>query len=286
MCRKRSDGVKLKHCDPILRMTSYIMPQRYDAQVFSKTKIKCEKIDEFIKSEREKGNRFTYMHVVLAGLVRMYAYRPKMNRFVMNRKVYARKNISICFVIKKKLREDAPETTVKIEFTGKESIYQVKEKIDKVINENCAVTDKNDTDDVARKLLKLPNGFLKFVMGLLKFMDNHGLLPKKLIKASPFHTTCFLTNMKSLGTDYVYHHLYEFGTTGQFVSMGKEHFEPIVDEFDNISKRKIMKLGMVVDERVCDGFYYSKGIKLGTKFIENPDLLIEPLDEIVEDNEK
>lgn len=284
MC-KRIDGKRIKHGDPILRMTSYIMPHRYDAQVFCKNKIKCEKIDEFIREEGEKGIKFNYMHIVIAGLVRMYAERPKMNRFVMNRKVYARKNISICFAIKKTLREDAPETTLKIEFTGKESIYEVKEKIDKVIADNCKVEDSNNTDAMANKLLKLPNWFLKFVMGFLVFLDNHGMLPKKLINLSPFHASCFLTNMKSLGTDYVYHHIYEFGTVSQFISMGKEHIEPVVDEYDNVVNKKILKMGMVIDERVCDGFYYSKGIKIGTRYIENPQMLREPLENIVEDKD-
>ena len=284
MC-KRKDGVKLKHCDPILRMTSYIMPYRYDSQVFSKAKINCENIDKFIREESKKGNKFTYMHIVIAGLVRMYANRPKMNRFIINRRIYSRNGISICFAMKKTLKEDAPETTLKLEFTGKESIYEVKNKIDNAILENSKVDDSNETDKLANKLLKLPNWFLKFVMKVLSFMDNHGMLPKKLINASPFHTTLFLTNMKSLSTDYVYHHIYDFGTTGQFISMGKEHIEAVVENGE-VVQRKIMKLGMVIDERICDGFYYSKGIKFGTRFIENPELLKEPLEEIVEDNEK
>ncbi len=285
MCKKRSDGKRLKHCDPILRMTSYIMPHRYDAQVFSKDKIRCENIDKFIKEEAEKSNKFKYMHIVIAGLVRMYAMRPKLNRFIMNRKIYARNNISICFAMKKALSEDAPETTIKLDFTGKENIYEIRDIINNAIAENSKVEDNNDTDKTAQKLLKLPNFLLKFAMCFIRWMDNHALLPKKLIKVSPFHTTCFVTNMKSLGTDYVYHHLYDFGTTGQFIGMGKEHIEPVVDDDGNVSKQKIMKLGMVIDERLCDGFYYAKAIKYGTKFIENPNLLTERLEEIIVDNE-
>ena len=283
MC-KRKDGIKLKHCDPILRMTSYIMPYRYDAQVFCKARIKCEKIDEFIREQSAKGVKFNYMHIVIAGLVRMYANRPKMNRFIMNRKIYARKGISVCFAVKKTLREDAPETTLKLNFTGKESIYEIKEIIDNAIKENAKVEDTNETDKLVGKLLKLPNWLLKFAVKFLRFMDNHGMVPKKLLEASPFHTTLFLTNMKSLGSSYVYHHLYDFGTTSQFISMGKEKEETVVSGGE-ITKGKIMDLGMVVDERICDGLYYAHGIKYGTKYIENPTLLLESLDSIVEDNE-
>ncbi len=285
MCKKRSDGVRLKHCDPILRMTSYIMPHRYDAQVFSKVSIRCQNIDNFIAEENKKGNRFTYMHIVIAGLVRMYAMRPKLNRFIINRKIYARNNISVCFAMKKALKEDAPETTIKLEFTGLENIYEVKEKIDEAIRENSKIEDSNDTDKAAKRLLSLPNWLLKTAMCFIRWMDNHALLPKKLIKVSPFHTTCFVTNMKSLGTDYVYHHLYDFGTTGQFAGMGKEHIQPVVDDDGNVKTQKIMKIGMAIDERLCDGFYYAKAIKYCTRFIENPNLLYDRLDEIVKDNE-
>lgn len=284
MCKKRKDGIKLKHCDPTLRMTSYIMPYRYDAQVFCKNNVKCEKIDEFIRKEGEKGIKFNYMHIVIAGLVRMLANRPKMNRFIINRKVYARKGISICFTVKKTLKENAPETVLKLEFTGQESIYEVKEIIDKAIDENKKIEDSNDTDKLANNLLRLPNWFLKFVMKFIRWMDNHGLLPKSLIKASPFHCSLFLTNMKSIATGYVYHHLYDFGTVGQFLSMGKESLEAVVENGE-IVKRKIMKMGMVVDERICDGLYYAHGIKMGTRFIENPELLTERMEEIVKDDE-
>lgn len=121
-------------------------------------------------------------------------------------------------------------------------------------------------------------------MKFVRWLDNHGLVPKKLLKASPFHTTMFLTNMKSLGSEYVYHHLYDFGTTSQFISIGKEHIEPVIEN-DELTKGKILKLGMVIDERICDGLYYAHGIKIGTRFIENPSLLRERLEEIVVDDE-
>lgn len=285
MC-KRKDGTKLKDVDPILRMTSYIMPYRYDAQVFSKTEVNCEKIDQFIREEREKDSRFTYMHIVIAGLVRMYAERPKMNRFIINRKVYSRNGITLAFTVKKTLKEDAPETTLKLEFKGTENIYEIRDMIDNAIKENFNVEDQNNTDKLAQKLLSLPNFFLKFVMKFVRFLDNHGMLPQKLINASPFHVSCFLTNMKSISTSYVYHHIYDFGTVGQFISMGKETKNAIIDENDEVKVAKMMPLGLVIDERICDGLYYAHAIKTGVKYIENPYLMKENLENIVEDNGK
>ena len=283
----RNDGKKLKHIDPILRMTTYIMPQRYDAMVNYKGQVHCEKIDQFIREKQEQeGIKFNYMHVILAGIVRMYALRPRLNRFVMNGNVYARNKIVLSFVIKRKLTDDGEETSIKLEFDGTESIYDVKRMMDEAIEQNKQTDAKNSTDKFVGVLLKIPNFILKFVMGCIRFFDRHGMLPKSVIKLSPFHTGCFVTNMKSISCDYIYHHLYDFGTTGLFVAMGKEHLEPVVDqETGEITKSKIMNLGVVIDERICDGLYNSKSIKVGIKHFENPYLLAERLspEEVLKD---
>lgn len=276
----RNDGKKLKHVDPILRMTSYIMPKRYDAMVNYKGTLRCENIDQFIKEKRENENiKFTYMDIIIAGIVRMYATRPKMNRFIMNGNIYARNKIYISFVVKKELTDDGAETTVKLEFDGTENIYDVKQKIEEAIAENKKnIESKNDTDKYVKSLLRIPNFILNFVMGCLRFGDRHGMLSKKLVKLSPFHSSCFLTNMKSISCDYVYHHLYDFGTTGLFVAMGKEHLEPVVDSVtDELAVGKVMHLGVVIDERLCDGLYNSKSIKVGMRYFQNPHLLCERL---------
>ena len=129
----------------------------------------------------------------------------------------------------------------------------------------------------------MPNWLIKLGVGFLKRLDKHGMLPKSLIKVSPFHTSCFVTNLKSIKTDYIYHHLYDFGTTGLFISMGKEQLEPVVDENGDITVGKIMKMGIVTDERICDGFYYASSFRKFKDIMENPYDLLEQLPEIEKD---
>ena len=121
----------------------------------------------------------------------------------------------------------------------------------------------------------MPNGLIKFLIGIIKWLDKHGSLPKGLIDVSPFHCSCYLTNMKSLRTDAIYHHLYEFGTTSMFISMGKEEELAVIDDADEVAKSKIMKLGFTIDERISDGFYYAKALKLFKKYLTNPELLLQ-----------
>lgn len=274
MFNHRSDGVIVKGADPILKLTSHIMPHRYDAQVQFRLETRCEAMDEYIKQMNEQGTRLSYMHVLIAALVRMYAEKPQLNRFVMNGRLFQRDAIYISFAVKKQLTEDAGETTLKIKFTGEENIFEIKKKIDDEILANKGTDKSNDTDSLAKALNKMSNGLIKFVVKLLKFMDRHGCMPKSVIDVSPFHTSCFLTNMKSISTDYVYHHIYDFGTTGLFVGLGKEHFTPVVNPTTgNIEVGKVIKIGTVIDERICDGFYYAKSIKLIRKYLQNPKLL-------------
>ena len=43
--------------------------------------------------------------------------------------------------------------------------------------------------------------------------------------------------------------------------------------------RDSVELGITVDERIADGYYYSKSIRLLKKLLENPELLERPLSE-------
>jgi pyruvate/2-oxoglutarate dehydrogenase complex dihydrolipoamide acyltransferase (E2) component len=283
MFGRRSDGKKLKTIDPFYKIIPHIMNARHDSQNLFLYPARCENIDKFIGEMREQGTSFKYMHVVIAAVVRLLALRPALNRFVMNGRIYKRNTISISFAVKKALSDDAIETTIKLDFTGKESIYEIKEAVDKAIIANSGRTAVNDTDKTAKALTNMPNWLIKLGVGFLKRLDKHGMLPKSLIKVSPFHTSCFVTNLKSIKTDYIYHHLYDFGTTGLFISMGKEQLEPVVDENGDITVGKIMKMGIVTDERICDGFYYASSFRKFKDIMENPYDLLEQLPEIEKD---
>lgn len=272
----RSDGKKVKNIDPIMLMVPHIMTKRYDAMVEFLLEERCESMDQYIQEKADQGVKLNYMHILIAAIVRMYKEKPILNRFIMNGRIYDRNDIYISFAVKRALNESAEETTIKLKFTGNETILEIKEMVDKAIYENKGDNKENSTDKLAKILTKIPNFILKFAVGFLKFLDKHGMLLKKIIDASPFHTSCFLTNMKSISTDYVYHHLYDFGTTGLFVGLGKEHMQPVVNANTNkIEVGKVIKIGAVIDERICDGFYYAKSIKLIRKIMRNPRILEE-----------
>lgn len=282
MFGKRSDGKKIKTIDPFFRLIPHIMFKRYDASNSLNMKVNCETLDAYIAKKREEDVSINYMHIIIASIVRIFALRPQLNRFVMNGRLYKRDKIYVSFSVKKRLKEEAEETTIKLEFTGKENIFEVKKMVDESIRQVVSAKEDNSTDKTARLFAHLPNFLLKYSVKFCKFLDRHGMLPKALIKASPFHTSCFLTNLKSIHMNYIYHHLYDFGTTGMFVSMGKEAMEPIVKD-GQVVPAKIMNLGIVADERCCDGFYHANSLRLFKRIIENPSILEKNLDAPVPD---
>jgi pyruvate/2-oxoglutarate dehydrogenase complex dihydrolipoamide acyltransferase (E2) component len=282
----RSDGKKIRTMDPFMKLTPHIMKERNDAQVMSLYEINCKGMDEYIFAKRHQQNiRLNYMHIVVAATVRLLGLRPRLNRFTMNGRFFKRNNIQISIAVKKALLDTAEETTIKLTFDGKENIFEVKDIIDKAVAENANTAAYNETDKTAKILTRIPNFMIKIAVGFLKWMDKHGMLPKALINASPFHTSVFITNMKSIKMDYVYHHVYNFGTTSLFVSMGKEKYQPVVldAEEEKLGIAKIMKAGIVIDERITDGLYNSNSLKLFKQLMENPQPLEERLEVLIPD---
>jgi pyruvate/2-oxoglutarate dehydrogenase complex dihydrolipoamide acyltransferase (E2) component len=67
-----------------------------------------------------------------------------------------------------------------------------------------------------------------------------------------------------------------------FVSIGKEKYEAIV-ESGKIEVAKMLYLGIVADERICDGFYHANAMRLFQKLMKDPTQLEQNLEHIVED---
>lgn len=282
MFGRRADGRRLRKISPFFMVIPHVMKTRSDSQVYYSQEISLAPLDEYINAKKAEGIKLSYMSIIYAALVRIIAERPRLNRFVMNGKTYVRDGIYISLVIKKGMSETAEETTTKLRFTGHENIFEIKEALDKVIAENKEVSAVNNTDKLAKFLAFVPSWLIKAIVNFLIFLDRHELMPKAVIKASPFHTSAFLTNVGSLGIDAIYHHLYDFGTTGIFLAMGKKR-KGIISGDDSIKEEKSLSLKWVLDERICDGYYYASAVKAFSKYMEKPEMLeanIEPVSDI------
>ena len=286
MLKKRPDGRVVKTVPPIQKIMPYIMKTRTDSMNMYDDVFNCEVWDAYIKEKEAEGLKMSYMHIFIAGVVRMMALRPQLNRFIMNGRVYTRDKIYVSFVVHPKLCDGDTETTIKLAFEGTETIQEIAEVINRRIKEETTERQgENGTDKLAKVLTNIPGPIIRLAVNTLMWMDRHNLLPKAIIDLSPFHTSFFITNLKSLGINYIFHHTYEFGTTGLFFAIGKEQNHVDLDKEGNIISEKRMGWGLVTDERFCDGLYFALSLRQLRKFMKNPKLLEEPLEAKVEDVE-
>lgn len=284
MFQKRKGARYLKTLTPIERIMPHVMPKRSDSQVFFTDDIDCTAIDQYIHEKREQGIDMTYLDVFVASAVRLYAKRPALNRFVMGGRIFANEKIWVSMALKKSLRDNEPSTTIKIPFTGHETIFEVKAKFDEQIHANKETGSSNGTDKLAKALTSIPNWVMRWAFALIRFLDRSSLLPEAITDLSPFHGGLFITYLKSLGIPGIYHHIYDLGTIGQFIAVGKERMAPVVDQkTGDIVARKIMTMMVVADERICDGLYYARSMRLFRRILENPWGLEERLEEVERD---
>lgn len=283
--KKRLEAFEVKTFDPTFSIIMNIMPHRYDATNYTFLPIELEAVDSYIAAKKEnEGIKYNYMHVIIAALVRTLAKRNHLNRFTMNARLYERYKITVAFTIKQVLRDDADEITIKHDFNGNETLDQIRLILDEVIKNNLTESGaSNGTQEKANSVASLPMGLSKALVGYLRWSDRRNMMPKSFLKISPFHTSFWITNLKSIKTDTIVHHCYDFGTTSLFIAMGKEKMEAVVDENGEIVKRKIMQIGVSADERICDGLYFGKSLQQFRRLIMHPeDLEVEYHDDKVD----
>lgn len=284
MLKKRPDGRIIKNLDPMQQIMPYIMKKRNDAMNMFEDTFACEPWDIYIKEKAEQSIQINYMHIFIAAIVRILALRPQLNRFVMNGHIYTRPKIWVSFVVHQTLKDGSTGTTIKLCFEGTETIFEIARIIDEAIErETTKKTGENSTDKLMHILMKcIPGPLINIVVSTLMGLDKYNLLPGFILNLSPFHTSFFITNLKSLGINHIYHHTYNFGTTGLFFAMGKEKMIPEVEKGEIVA-RKHMGYGLVSDERFCDGLYFALSLRQLKKFMKNPALLETPLEKKVED---
>ncbi|GHV75807.1 hypothetical protein AGMMS49942_06280 [Spirochaetia bacterium] len=278
MFGKRSDGTKVKGLDGTTRALPLFASSRAGSTNYCMLDIEAAPLDDFIEKKKALGVKYSYMDITIAVLVRLFKKYPKLNRFAIAGQIWQRNRIELSMVIKKSFRPDSEETSLSSRFSGNETIEEVKKLID--IDIKAAVETQNAMDTERDSLARLPLWLLKIAMWGLKVGDRYGMLSKKFLKGSPFHASFWVTNLKSISLQAIYHHLFDFGNCGFFLALGKEGYEAKVNpKTGNIESTKIIQMGIALDGRTIDGLYFSHVLKSGKRLLADPALLERPLRE-------
>ena len=273
----RPEGRALvKGIDPFTGFTPYIMTKRNDALCYCTQYADSDIIQKYLRKKRLEGHSVSVMSLMIAAYVRTISQFPEINRFVVGKKVYARKDLCVSFVVVKVRKKDEfLDTTVKLYFDPHDTLFEVAEKVEKAIEDNKKVDNENDTEKVLQTLMSIP-GLMTVGVGLLKCLDRVGWMPKGIIEASPFHSSLFITNMGSINMNSIYHHIYNFGTISMFIGLGKREDKIKVDRKGNIGYQRVFPMGVVTDERIAAGAIFALAFDYLDRLLRNPEMLETP----------
>ena len=280
MFGRRPDGRRVKGIDPVMRITAYVMPMRCDAQVFLKHRADLEAMSRYIRRQKaEKNEQISYMQIIVAAYVRAISQHPEVNRFIMNKQLFARNNCSAAFtILKNPANPDDGEAVVKIKFDLTDTIYDVRDRMAAAVAANRGDQPAGFVDKLLTGLFAVP-GLATVVVGLVKVLDRYGLAPGVLMEELPFYVGMYITNTASIGLHDVNHHLYNWGDVGLFFGMGTPEKVAVVENGETRMKRTL-PIGITADERVCSGAHYGRFFSDMKRYLDHPELLEAPPEKI------
>lgn len=268
----RKDAKLLRDIDGMHYFMPVMFLNRCDSEAYMTMDADLERIEDYIKeknADKPEEEHLSVFGVVITAILRTIYERPQMNRFIANRNMYQRNDISCAFVVKKDLNDDGEENLARVVLEEGDTLDMMQRKINEQIT-FC----KSFTDPSSEGMNKLKKLHLKRLIGwLARFADRHGLMPKSLRETDPYQNSVVITNLGSIGLNIGYHHLTNWGTTSIFLVMGKKNNIPELAKTGEVIMKRMLKLSYTVDERISDGFYFSKSLRLMKKYLENPELL-------------
>ncbi len=270
----RKDARWLRDMDALHAFVPYLYPNRADNEAYICERIDLTNINAYMAKKNAENPEMQYklFQIIIAALVKTITLRPKMNRFIKGCRIYQRDVLSAAFVVKKEFADEGGEALAFVTFEEDANIEIVREKIYDIIHK-CRGNGMDNSTQGMDRLTKLPRFVLRFVMWILHKLDFYGRVPDFLIKEDPNYSTVFVTNLGSIGLKSGYHHLSNWGTNSIFVVLGEKK---VVDG------REVIDIGLTLDERIADGYYYSKTVKLLKYLLHNPELLETPAREEVD----
>ena len=261
---RRKDAVLLNDPDPFHSIVPYVMPKRTEAEVSSEVTFDITELLSFIKKHNEEqGTNYKLFHCICMAIAKTIYHRPKMNIFIAGRKFWQRNDITLSFVAKQKFADEAQETLMTLKVDGDMDL----DRVSKIILgdvKKARNSGTNSLDKTMELVGKLPRFVLEIFFWILSRMEYHGIYPEDLAKGDPNYTTCLLSNLGSIGADNCYHHLSNFGTNSMMGTIGTMYKEEGRDK---------VKMTITLDERIADGFYFAKSLKLLKYILEHPEML-------------
>jgi len=266
---KRKDATLIKSVDPFHSIVPYVMPKRTEAEVSITENFDVTEILKYIKkfNKANPNKELKLFHCICYALGRTIYHRPKMNIFLAGRKFWQRNDISLSFVAKQKFDDHADEVLMFLKVKPEMNINDFSSIIRGDVKK-ARKASGNDLDKLMKFVGNLPRPILELFFWIISRLEYHGLMPESLSNGDPNYSTCLISNLGSIGAGSVYHHLSNYGTCSAIVTIG-------TITRDNKTKKDYVPMTFTIDERIADGFYFAKSLRITHHILENPKKLNE-----------
>ncbi|MBE6928230.1 MAG: hypothetical protein E7467_07080 [Ruminococcaceae bacterium] len=271
----RKDAKRVRELDGMHLIIPMIFPNRTDNEAFVTERIDLTKAAAYLdklNAANTDGYKFNIFQLIVTTMLRTVAQRPHMNRFICNKTLYHRHEITASFTMKKKFADDAGEGLARICCKPDTTLFTVHDQMRKQVTE-CKKGKNDSTSDVLDSFLKFPRFVTRIATRFFCFLDRHGWVPSSMSETDPYYASVILSNLGSIKLHSGYHHLSNWGTTSVFVIVGERKMRPFFNEDGSYVMKDSIDLGLTVDERISDGYYFAKTIRLMKYLLENPELL-------------
>jgi pyruvate/2-oxoglutarate dehydrogenase complex dihydrolipoamide acyltransferase (E2) component len=277
----RRDGRRIRDLDGVHAIFPYLMPNRTDAEVYINEDIDVTALMRYLKKKNGPDVDFktTAFHAFVAAIAKTVYHRPLLNRFVAGKRMYQREEITMSFVVKRKFQDESEEMLMTMPVGADTALSDISHKILGDTKELRQEKGSNDMDKMLNTLARLPRFLLRAIMAFLRFLDFHGWVPAAISDGDTNYSTVLLSNLGSIKCNATYHHLNNYGTNSIIITIGEIHKAQIINADGQAEIRDIASLGVTLDERIADGFYFAKSVTLLKAILADPKSLEAPIKE-------
>ena len=247
----------------------YIMKGRNESIAYYPVQVDAENLLTYVEQAKGTPQEITIFESVLLALVRILRERPTLNRYILGRRLYQRRNVDLSFVARKQYTLDSEESNVFVKLRPADDAATVLRKIRGEIR-TVKTGDQTADEGLIDLFLRLPRGLMRVAVRLLAAWDFYVDTPGFLRGVDPLRCSAYVANLGSVGMGAAYHHLFEWGTCSLFVTIGQIKPTVVVGEDGQPAVRRTLELKIALDERIADGYYDARALELFDAYLNDP----------------
>ena len=260
-----------------------LKPGRCNSDVYIDQKMDLTNLFNYMEKVNSKEKKYSYFHAFVTAIGKTLYNRPKLNYFVQNRHLYVHNEIIVSFVAKVDFKDDAEEVMIMVPIDPKDNLDSISKKIKEKVSYNRSdELVKEGANSAIDFIGKLPNPLRIPLMGALKWCDKKGILPSGLVKDNLYYSSIIVSNLGSIKCGAIYHNITNFGTASSLATFGEIKDEEVINDKGKKEIRKICHFGINLDERIADGYYFAKSVNFMQYLFDNPKLLEEDMDKLID----